>query len=357
MAASPFGFLRGAAKLFFEMLRQFPDLSEGPRGEGVVVGDLHMANFGAYEIDVGAEHRLVFGLNDFDEAEIAPHRFDVLRALTSILLGRHELGLSMHEALRCADAFVRGYLGPVARRPPPVVTALLRRAAGRSTDDLLSTRLTRRGGFRFGLRYQPLSGAILKTLPAVLERFRLSLDPATRPPAECFVPRAAAFRIAGTGSVGRFRMAVLCTGKRAPWLLDLKAQPSRGAPAERETGGSIPGAARVLDAVTRCLEGRPRLAGTSSIAGTSLYVRRLTPEEDKLDLTQLRRKDLTELFPYLGAITGVAHRRGQTSKGKLQPWTRRAREKALAQATELAGLHEGIYALWSAEAGPDDVTA
>ncbi len=357
MAASPFGFLRGSAKLFFEILRQFPELGQGPGGEGVVVGDLHMANFGAYEIDVGREHRLVFGLNDFDEAEVAPHRFDVLRALTSIFLARHELALSMRDALGFGEAFLRGYLTPLPRRPPAVVMALLARAAERSTDDLLSSRLTRRGSFRYGLRYQPLSGAILKILPAVLERFRLGLDAATRPAAQCFVPRAAAFRIAGTGSVGRFRMAVLCTGKRAPWLLDLKAQPSRGAPAERDTGGSLSGAARVLDAVTRCLEGRPRLAGTSAIAGTSLYVRRLTPEEDKLDLAQLRRKDLAELFPYLGAITGIAHRRGQTSKGKLQPWAPRAREKALAQAAELAALHEGIFALWSAEAPPDEATA
>ena len=46
MTASPFGFLRGSEKMFEEALAREPGLMKGPPGEGRLVGDLHLENFG-----------------------------------------------------------------------------------------------------------------------------------------------------------------------------------------------------------------------------------------------------------------------------------------------------------------------
>src|SRR5262249_52621622 len=51
MSASPLAFLRGAAPLFYEILHTRHDLSDGPAGDGWLVGDAHLENFGAYRPD------------------------------------------------------------------------------------------------------------------------------------------------------------------------------------------------------------------------------------------------------------------------------------------------------------------
>src|SRR5579859_2991141 len=80
MMASPFAFLRGSAPLFYELLERHPVLAQGPRGEGWIVGDAHMENFGAYRagkltVEESKHSRgeaIVFDLNDFDDAVVGP---------------------------------------------------------------------------------------------------------------------------------------------------------------------------------------------------------------------------------------------------------------------------------------------
>src|SRR3982074_1839676 len=74
MSASPLAFLRGAAPLFYEMLASRRELADGPPGEGFIVGDLHLENFGAYRPGADGDrprelkkHAVVFNLNDFDD--------------------------------------------------------------------------------------------------------------------------------------------------------------------------------------------------------------------------------------------------------------------------------------------------
>ncbi len=99
MSESPFAFLRGAAPLFYEILENHPEFADGPLGEGWLVGDLHLENFGAFSPArangaSSEKHAAVFNLNDFDEAVRGPWRWDVLRLLTSLILSARELGAS-----------------------------------------------------------------------------------------------------------------------------------------------------------------------------------------------------------------------------------------------------------------------
>jgi hypothetical protein len=73
-----------------------------------------------------------------------------------------------------------------------------------------------------------------------------------------------------------------------------------------------------------------------------MFVRRLSPQEDKLDLARLRAIDLEPLARHLGALLGAAHRRGATRAPK-RPWSDKDRGRLLSRAIALAGLHEAMY--------------
>ena len=51
----------------------------------LAVGDIHLENFGTWRDDDG---RLVWGVNDFDEAAEMPYLLDLVRLATSALLAR-----------------------------------------------------------------------------------------------------------------------------------------------------------------------------------------------------------------------------------------------------------------------------
>ena len=87
------------------------------------------------------------------------------------------------------------------------------------------------------------------------------------------------------------------------------------------------------------------MGGTSMALGgetLSLFGRRLSPQEDRLNLRKLRDGDLPALAAYLGALVGQAHRRGATSPPRSR-WSKSDREAIRAQAIALAGVHEAVY--------------
>ena len=73
-----------------------------------------------------------------------------------------------------------------------------------------------------------------------------------------------------------------------------------------------------------------------------MFVRRLLPQEDKLDLTHLRAEELPELARYLGALLGSAHRRGARRLPEVS-WTAAEQAQLTEHAIVIAGLHEASY--------------
>lgn len=356
MSASPLAYLRGAAPVFYEVLETRPDLADGPEGEGWIAGDMHLENFGAYHpdpIDGGDDEDAVFNLNDFDDAVIAPWRFDLLRLTTSLLLGGRELGATGVVALSLSDKLLDAWCTAVfgKRKLPPVpppVARLVDQVCRRSRKQLLDARTeVRRGQRRFvrGPRYQDLPEGIAKKVPAAFARYVESLPEDERPKRKgCFEIVDAAFRIAGTGSLGGVRVAVLVAGKGGSdgnWIFDMKEQGEPSASLVVKAPRLAP-AERVETAMTTCLERPPRMIGRSEIAGISMFVRKLAPQEDKLNLRQLRTEDLPALASYLGALLGIAHRNGATKLPK-KPWSKSDLGVVRDRAIDLAGLHEAVY--------------
>jgi uncharacterized protein (DUF2252 family) len=353
MSASPLGYLRGSAPLFYELLVEHPELEAGPDGEGWLVGDAHLENFGAFRTaDANGTESVVFDVNDFDEAVIGPFRWDVMRLLTSVILGGRELGSNGKQSVLLCAAILDGYLPAVceAQFPKDVplpVRRLLDKVNARTHKDLLDRRTERVGGTRRfvrGERYEALAPELAAEARAAFARYVEALDPAHHLARDHFLVEDLAFRIAGTGSLGSLRIAVLTHGKGeldSRWVFDMKAE---GVPSAAILLGEPLGrpAERVLSAARACLANPPRMAGSAELDGQSLFVRRLLPQEDKLDLMHLRAEELPDLARYLGARLGAAHRLGARSAPAIR-WQGAELRALTEHAIVIAGLHEAAY--------------
>ncbi|HEY0331638.1 MAG TPA: DUF2252 family protein [Rhodopseudomonas sp.] len=113
MKDSAFLFLRASyfrwAKTIPKLL---PDLMDAPHV--LSVGDLHLENFGTWR---DAEGRLVWGVNDFDEAAVMPYPLDLVRLVVSIRLAPRG-PLSKQAA---ADAVLKGYRAGLANPRPALL--------------------------------------------------------------------------------------------------------------------------------------------------------------------------------------------------------------------------------------------
>ena len=84
MAADPFAFYRGSACLFYADVADREDRWADERTSRVWIhGDLHAENFGTY---MNADGRLIFDVNDFDEAYLGHFTWDLQRFAASLAL-------------------------------------------------------------------------------------------------------------------------------------------------------------------------------------------------------------------------------------------------------------------------------
>ena len=365
MSASPLAYLRGAAPVFYELLAERADLREGPAGEGWIVGDMHLENFGAYRPDaLGAaegpmsgpatkkKELAVFDLNDFDETVIGPWRFDLLRLTTSLLLGGRELGANGLVALDLVDrlcgAWVRAVSGDEKMPAVPApIAALIDQVQNRSKTALLDARTKVTGHSRRfvrGPRYADLPKKITDEVPAAFRHYVDTLVEEDRPHKGSLEVLDCALRIAGTGSLGGLRIAVLVKGKGGPdgaWIFDLKEQ-SAPSLLSLVPAMKLDDAERVKEGFRACVERPPHMIGTTKLGGMSILARKLSPQEDKLNWRKLARPDLAGLAAYLGALLGKAHRRAATNP-PATPWTKEDIAHVRHQAIAMAGIHEAIY--------------
>jgi uncharacterized protein (DUF2252 family) len=363
MMASPLALLRGSAPLFYEILRAEPSLAEGPPGEGWLVGDAHLENFGAYRggalsvhetHDSHAADPVVFDLNDFDEAVVGPWRLDVVRLTTSVVLGAREAGHDGPKALSLGDALLDAYVTAAFRQHqlpaiPTAVTRLVSKVRERTRAQMLDARteVAHGGARRFvrGEHFEELPKKLRAKAERAFLKYAAGLPRSEQAPPEALEVLDAAFRVAGTGSLGALRVALLVRGKGGldgSWVFDMKAQGTPSLAPLVKRPKKIDPAARVCEGLHRCLCQPPRMIGTTRLQRESMFVRRLMPQEDKLALSHLPEDELEPVVRYLGTLLGSAHRRGATRAPKTG-WTEKDRARLLRAAIALAGLHEATY--------------
>ena len=108
MMASPFAFYRGSAAIMAH------DLStQASTGHAIVIcGDAHLVNFGGFRTP---ERRLIFDLNDFDEASVAPWEWDIHRLAASFQIAAASNGFKAADCDEAAWSAARSYRLNLAR--------------------------------------------------------------------------------------------------------------------------------------------------------------------------------------------------------------------------------------------------
>jgi hypothetical protein len=116
MRSGTFPFLRST---FYRWVQLFPktcaDIFDAPRV--LAVGDLHIENFGTWR---DTEGRLIWGVNDFDEAAYMPYVNDLVRLATSALLAIRTFHLAQSDD-QCCDAILDGYTEGLKQKGSPFV--------------------------------------------------------------------------------------------------------------------------------------------------------------------------------------------------------------------------------------------
>lgn len=361
MAASSFAFLRGTAPFFYDLLSREPWLAQGPSVDGWIAGDLHLENFGAFRTTStppksagqgSSGPEVVFDINDFDEASQGPLHLDLLRLATSVLLAvkghRQGDGVQLITGLveTYSDAFL---LGKKPSSPPKVVRRLVESAEANTTKKMLARLLDEDGMFRH-------EGNLLK--PSEDEKRRAELafrryaqemaagDPEYLARLEI---RDVAFRVAGTGSLGVERYAILTQGKGGKdggWLFDMKEQPVCSLAVLLGPSQQAP-AQRVLEGMQACLAATTRMLGVTEMDGRSMLVRRLSAQEDKLVIAEVAHEDLAPLLQYLAVCVAAAHRRGVFGGA----WNKREREELVDRAILMASFHEAAWRIFLRRTG------
>ena len=311
MAHDPFSFLRAT---FYRWIQLWPELCpELARAFHVLsVGDLHVENFGTWR---DAEGRLVWGINDFDEAAPLAFTQDLVRLAASAILaaGQHHLRVSPKSA---CDSILTGYQNSLAKSGRAVVLeedhGWLRRMAlseARSPQKFWG-KLTR-------LRST-------KSVPPHVEKLLRSALP--QPGPDCrFV-----HRVAGLGSLGRQRFLALAefnggyvareAKALAPsamhWCSAVRGAGFRGAGAlARESSRDSDDIrySHIVAQAVRCPDPMLRIRD-------QWLLRRLSPHCSRIELDQLpRARDEAHLLRAMGWETanihlGTARARGEIGK-------------------------------------------
>lgn len=352
LLASPHGFLRGSAPLFYEILAAEPELSAGPAGDGWIVGDMHSENMGAFKSD---DQRVVFDLNDFDDSIIGPRRYDVLRLATSIILSGRSFAKTARQCLELAEALVAAYRNTAFGEkyaPPPMtdgMLAIVEKASKRSKKDLLDARApVVRGNTRKlvrGERYADLSPELEELARMALPIYQSALGERAPKNAKTWVIEDAAQRIAGTGSLGRLRIALLVKDAEGEErILDFK----EAAPSSMQMESDpLLNADRVVSAARALIETPPKLLAAIVLPAKkiSMIGRQLAPQEDKLELARIPQatKELPDIAAKVGHLLGRAHAHADGGVVKSAAWSDGEAALVVDRALAFAGLYESTY--------------
>jgi uncharacterized protein (DUF2252 family) len=330
MAASPFGYFRGAAPVMAADLAALPST-------GIVsqlCGDAHVRNLGAYAAPDG---RLVFDINDFDETIRGPFEWDLKRMAASLVLaGRgsgHKDSATEKAVVLCIERYyvqMRAFakmpalgvarfqvhrLGAIA----PVHAALM--MAERSTPQHALELLTEPVGSKAGAarrfkEVKPIltrvTGARAAAVLASLGPYRQMLEPQRQHLLSFYRPVDVAFKVVGTGSVGLRDYCIYFEGNgpKDPLFLQIKEETASAYAAY------LPDAHPSHHNGQRTAEGQKAMQmqsdpflGWTHMSGRQYLVRQLNDHKGSIELDDLKGGGLEAFAEVCGELLARGHAR------------------------------------------------
>ncbi len=329
MAASPFGFFRGAVPVMAY------DLSLGPN-TGIhtqLCGDAHVRNLGAFAAPDG---RLVFDINDFDETIRGPFEWDVKRMATSLILSGREAGAKPGLSRDATRAFLERYRTsmhnfaqmPVLElahyqvhrlhtvEPVSEILRLAERATPLHNLEALTIEARSSSHPRIFKTIDPIltrvHGDLARAVLDSLTTYAETLQPERRHFLAQYTPLDVAFKIVGTGSVGLRDYCIYMQGNgpKDPLFLQVKEEtlsayaPYLGnAPAESHQGRRVAEGQRAMQ-----FQSDPFL-GWTTIEGRDFLVRQLNDHKAAVEMSELKSAGLLEYATVCGETLARGHAR------------------------------------------------
>ena len=284
MAETPFSFLRAT---FYRWAQVWPevcaDLTAAPAVLGV--GDLHVENFGTWR---DAEGRLIWGVNDFDEAVELPYTNDLVRLCTSALIAIDETRLAVSWR-GTSEAIIEGYAECLRGGGGPVVLA----ERHRWLRDLAVARLKDQRSYWGALRslrtvtspvHPRVRRLLLRAMPDRRLKFRV------------------VHRRAGLGSLGRQRFTALADWRGGTIAREAKPLTTSAWTWSQHESAARP--ARYAEILTRAV----RVPDPFLQVHEGWLVRRLAPDCSRIELASLPRGgDQRKLLWMMGWETANIH--------------------------------------------------
>jgi len=274
MAEAAFPFLRATFYRWMQVWPEVcPDLVRAPHV--LAVGDLHVENFGTWR-DI--EGRLVWGVNDFNEAAGLPYTLDLVRTAASVVLAAEAGHLAIKAKEACA-AILDGYRKSLAEEGRPFVleeehTWLRQIATGELRDPV-----------HFWQKIESLP-KIASGIPASAEKALDHLMP------ERGLSYRTVRRVAGLGSLGHVRVVALAECHGARIAREAKAlTPSAVDWAKGVKRAEVVLYENIIRGAVRCPDPFVQVRGR-------WLVRRLSPHCSRIELNELpaHRDELRLLF-------------------------------------------------------------
>jgi hypothetical protein len=284
MKNDEFSFLRGT---FYRWMQCWPnvccDLTTAP--VVLAVGDLHVENFGTW---LDEEGRLIWGINDFDEAYPLPYTNDLVRLAVSAKLAIITEFLTIKAKDAC-EAILTGYTEGLKAEGRPFVLA----EKNQWLRDVATSKLRDSAGFwRRMMRLPPVKGSVPPSARAALDRLM------PEPGLQYWIRR----RVSGVGSLGRPRYVAVADWYGGKIVREAKALvPSACVWAHDGHGTGTILYQSVLDHAVRCRDPLVRVQG-------DWIVRRLSPYCSRIELAYLpKKRDESRLLHAMGWETANIH--------------------------------------------------
>ncbi len=284
MKQDGFSFLRAT---FYRWIQVWPEVCADLVSTPVLrtTGDLHVENFGTWRDSDG---RLIWGINDFDEAYPLPYTNDLVRLAVSAKLAVRAEQLTIEFKTAC-DAILTGYTEGLKSGGQPFVLS----------EQHLWLRDIATNSLRDPVKFWHKMEALPLVQGSVSRAVKVSLDEVMPEAGLSYRLRR---RISGLGSLGRPRFVALvdwCGGKIAREAKSLV--PSACLWARDGQGIKEILYQAVLEKAVRC---RDPFVGVKG----SWLLRRLSPYCSRIELTALpRKRDEGKLLYAMGWETANVH--------------------------------------------------
>eukprot|EP01098_Paradermamoeba_levis_P013643 TRINITY_DN6262_c0_g1_i1.p1 TRINITY_DN6262_c0_g1~~TRINITY_DN6262_c0_g1_i1.p1 ORF type:complete len:373 (+),score=107.49 TRINITY_DN6262_c0_g1_i1:174-1292(+) len=255
-----------------------PGLSAAPHV--LAVGDIHVENFGTWR---DREGRLVWGINDFDEAFPMAYTIDLVRLFTSMLIMQQAYHAFKMNETDLSHFLLQGYEDNLHKGGAPVVLA----------EKVQKIRKLALANERDPVKYWKNLQSVPLTLDPVADEKVKEMLIGSLP--EGSKPLLVSHRQAGLGSLGRPRFMVLaeCQGG----MIGRECKPMVPSACYFAANHPGPYETREMEDIIRLAVRNPdpvfRIENSWSI-------RRLSPDSSKIPLDKLALEEEQELVYYMG---------------------------------------------------------